>query len=676
MSWKTEDVARFKKGLSAKQTKTWLEIANPEYQRCMDEGGSEEKCAARAIRIANGVLKKQAKESAMDYPFNQEIIQNAINETWNKWFGEKDTEEPAENVGETTMDKEYSEEETQLGEAKWDTAFMNDLPDSSFAVIMPGGEKDADGKTTPRSLRKLPYKDASGKVDLPHLRNALARLPQMKGVTDAQKSKALKLLQRMAAKHLKSYEGDNKKSEEAYQVAELLAEAVSMLEFDWSFENFSTKVYTAFNDLFPVEPGYDRGMYIIRIYYEHPSLGNSVIINVYKENKLYKLSYQIMNNEVEFNDNWTEVVETYIPVSDQSSTEESAQEKESDKVEMAETDPLKVTIAEYGGGGFAPLDIEAVQIAEEQADNDNPRDPIKVKVKLIKPGFGNSRDRHYYPAEVLERDAAKFAGVEMCITDHRESERSEKNKVSVIDRIVGFDNDGSPIGEVTIYDPDFAEKTRARKKAGKLHTMACSIKGEGMAKPGTVNGQKANVVTELSRIDYVDWVTKAGAGGQAVGVSESDSPKTTETQPVIETDDKPTEKTPVNEAGDDKPGEDKMDKNTQGSTTTETNVDDKTVKDDKVNDDVFMEEGAVKEALDATNLPQVSKARLAELKYKDSEALQSAIKKEAEYLKSVTSSGKVFAMGETHSVEKKPMSPEEYKKAGDNILESYGLKPY
>lgn len=62
--------------------------------------------------------------------------------------------------------------------AAWDTAFINNLPDSSFAVISPGGSKDSGGKTAPRSLRHLPYKDSSGKVDLPHLRNALARLSQ------------------------------------------------------------------------------------------------------------------------------------------------------------------------------------------------------------------------------------------------------------------------------------------------------------------------------------------------------------------------------------------------------------------------------------------------------------------------------------------------------------------
>jgi hypothetical protein len=68
----------------------------------------------------------------------------------------------------------------RAGELKavWSTSYVNDLPDSAFLYVEPGGEKDADGRTTPRSLRHFPYKDASGAVDLPHLRNALARIPQ------------------------------------------------------------------------------------------------------------------------------------------------------------------------------------------------------------------------------------------------------------------------------------------------------------------------------------------------------------------------------------------------------------------------------------------------------------------------------------------------------------------
>jgi HK97 family phage prohead protease len=62
--------------------------------------------------------------------------------------------------------------------AEWDTDFVNSLPDSAFACIDAGGEKDEDGKTVPRSLRHYPHHNAAGEVDLPHLANARARVAQ------------------------------------------------------------------------------------------------------------------------------------------------------------------------------------------------------------------------------------------------------------------------------------------------------------------------------------------------------------------------------------------------------------------------------------------------------------------------------------------------------------------
>ena len=53
--------------------------------------------------------------------------------------------------------------------AAMSAAEINDLPDSAFAYIEPGGEKDDDGKTTPRSLRHYPVHDEA------HARNALSR---------------------------------------------------------------------------------------------------------------------------------------------------------------------------------------------------------------------------------------------------------------------------------------------------------------------------------------------------------------------------------------------------------------------------------------------------------------------------------------------------------------------
>ena len=52
------------------------------------------------------------------------------------------------------------------------TADINDLPDSAFAYIEPGGTKDSGGKTVPRSKRHFPVHDAA------HVRDALGRAPQ------------------------------------------------------------------------------------------------------------------------------------------------------------------------------------------------------------------------------------------------------------------------------------------------------------------------------------------------------------------------------------------------------------------------------------------------------------------------------------------------------------------
>ena len=59
-----------------------------------------------------------------------------------------------------------SGEETR---AQLSAAEINDLPDSAFAYIEPGGKKDDEGKTTPRSLRHYPVHDEA------HAENALAR---------------------------------------------------------------------------------------------------------------------------------------------------------------------------------------------------------------------------------------------------------------------------------------------------------------------------------------------------------------------------------------------------------------------------------------------------------------------------------------------------------------------
>lgn len=84
--------------------------------------------------------------------------------------------------------------------AEWDATYINGLPDSAFAIVLPGGTKDSDGRTVPRNLRRLPYRDDSGAVDLPHLRNALSRLPQT-DLSPAQQSEARRVLEHAATVH-------------------------------------------------------------------------------------------------------------------------------------------------------------------------------------------------------------------------------------------------------------------------------------------------------------------------------------------------------------------------------------------------------------------------------------------------------------------------------------------
>lgn len=61
MPWSVGDVDSHKKGLSDKQKRQWTRIANSVLKRCMDKGGSEESCAASAIRQANGVVNANVK---------------------------------------------------------------------------------------------------------------------------------------------------------------------------------------------------------------------------------------------------------------------------------------------------------------------------------------------------------------------------------------------------------------------------------------------------------------------------------------------------------------------------------------------------------------------------------------------------------------------------------------
>lgn len=117
-------------------------------------------------------------------------------------LGDRLTKEK-EEAGVAHKEADIYEEDTEMAvKERWDTAYVNDLPDSAFLYITPGGKKDEEGKTVPRNLRKLPYKDMGGDIDLPHLRNAISRLGQPKtDIPEDVKKRLQKKAQRLLAEH-------------------------------------------------------------------------------------------------------------------------------------------------------------------------------------------------------------------------------------------------------------------------------------------------------------------------------------------------------------------------------------------------------------------------------------------------------------------------------------------
>jgi hypothetical protein len=79
-------------------------------------------------------------------------------------------------------------------DAEWTVEYINQLPDSCFAFIESGGKKDDEGKTVPRSLRHLPFKNAEGEIDHDHLVNALARVKQSATMPEGGKTAAIEKL--------------------------------------------------------------------------------------------------------------------------------------------------------------------------------------------------------------------------------------------------------------------------------------------------------------------------------------------------------------------------------------------------------------------------------------------------------------------------------------------------
>lgn len=308
----------------------------------------------------------------------------------------------------------------------------------------------------------------------------------------------------------------------------------------------------------------------------------------------------------------------------------------------------------------------AVSLVESAATPDT---PLFMNVRLIRPGWGNRRDNHYYPKHVLKRDANVFNEIKMHVTNHKNDEQNDRFWVStIVEAGKRFDDDGAPIVRVAVHEPDFARRVRNLAELNLLHMLQCSIVASGQAKPNyKENGRSGSLVERITYAKSVDWVTAAGAGGQALNLIEIHS-----------------EDEHMNEMND----EHEFDENEETTETTfseNENTDETTVDDnDETNDTTstenagdeqqpqFIERAVVSAKLIESKLPDASRMRIMERDYETDDELQTAIQREIEYIAQITGAAQPHQFeGDNETVAE--FDQKEADKRFDEIFVEFGV---
>jgi hypothetical protein len=150
-----------------------------------------------------------------------------------------------------------------------------------------------------------------------------------------------------------------------------------------------------------------------------------------------------------------------------------------------------------------------------------------VVVDLIREGFGNKRDGHYYSADVLKEAADQFVNAQM-FENHLDPETEKKlgglprKPSELLGRIretwIDKDDDGNTVirGKASVSQPWAWNMIEHDPEL-----LGVSINARGRSRVGMVEGQEAKIVEGISSVRSVDWVTKAGAGGKVVALMEA-----------------------------------------------------------------------------------------------------------------------------------------------------------
>jgi hypothetical protein len=289
----------------------------------------------------------------------------------------------------------------------------------------------------------------------------------------------------------------------------------------------------------------------------------------------------------------------------------------------------------------------------------------KGQVRIIKPGFNESKSR-YYDRAVLARDYKVFEGNKM-YADHptedeerARPERSIKDWVAVLEH-VKVNSDGSLSGDFDVVESWFEAKLSKLRDAGQLDKIGVSINAVGSASRQKIEGIETDFVERLVVSRSVDFVTEPGAGGR-IELYEANDPKLDvdlvdvaslrERRPDIVKEIEDAVRNEVIKEAKHKVELEQENKQLKESVDTLTR-ENGTLKAEKAATEKAKAKAAaqakIKEAVDKAELPEAAKARLLET-FKDAETdagVAEAIQAERAYISTLAEAGHVKGMGNT-----------------------------
>lgn len=145
-------------------------------------------------------------------------------------------------------------------------------------------------------------------------------------------------------------------------------------------------------------------------------------------------------------------------------------------------------------------------------------------IKIIQPGWGSSG---YYPASVLERDAKAFKAGTQMFWNHQTPAQEAAQPEGDLNSLVGvlkedaqwMANGAKGAGlyaPITVFDKFHSAVKEMSPYIG------VSIRATGMGrKDGEAEGRKGPILEKFTAAKSVDYVTRAGAGGEVISMFEA-----------------------------------------------------------------------------------------------------------------------------------------------------------